>query len=84
MQLEFDLVADLSDHQAELVTGSRFQFADSAASANALSTAIASPFGFAISAGTVANSLSLAQNVGISTITSPSVQLPINIAVNLK
>lgn len=83
MQLEFDLVADLSDHQAELVTGSLFQSANSAASAIALSTAIASPSGFAISAGTVANALSLAQNVGISTITSPSVQVPINIAVNL-
>lgn len=83
MKVEFDLIADLSDQQAELVTGSLFQLANSSAAATALSTAIAGPTGFAISAGTVANALSLAQNVGVSTVTSPSIKVPININVNL-
>ncbi|AJD58902.1 hypothetical protein PCC6311_1186 [Synechococcus elongatus PCC 6311] len=82
MQVEFDLITDLSDGQAEMVTGALLQTANSVAAAIAKSTAIA-PTGIAISAGTVANALSIAQNIGVSTVTSPSIRVPINVAVNL-
>lgn len=82
MQVEFDLIADLSDGQAELVTGALLQTANAAAAAIARSAAIA-PTGIAISAGTVATALSIAQNIGVSTVTSPTIRVPINVAINL-
>lgn len=83
MQVELDLIADLSDAQAELVTGALLlQAANSAAAAIAQSTAIA-PTGIAISAGTIATALSIAQNIGVSTVTSPSVQVPINVSIKI-
>lgn len=83
MKIESQFISDLSDQQSELVTGALFQNSSALASATALSSAFAAPKGIAISAGTVANAFSIAQNIGVSTVTSPSIQVPVSFSISL-
>lgn len=83
MKLQSRFVSDLSDQQSELITGAFWQRSNILNSANAFSSALAAPGGLAISAGTFANAVSIAQNIGISPVTSPSIKVPINLSISL-